>query len=71
MGETLVTIALIIAAVYLLAGLIFAIPFLRKGIHSVDDGVKDAPLFMMALICPGVVALWPLLLIKWEKAQNT
>ena len=51
-----------------MVGLFFYIPFIRKGVHTFDDGVASAPLFMKVLIFPGVLALWPLLLSKWRKA---
>ncbi len=67
MIETIVSILLITAGVYLLIGIIFYFPFIRKGVHTFDDGVKAAPLFMKILIFPGTVALWPILLKKWRK----
>jgi hypothetical protein len=67
MIETIVSILLIIAGLYLLTGIIFYFPFIRKGVHTFDDGVKSAPLMMKILIFPGTVALWPVLLKKWRK----
>ena len=71
MTETLVSILLMAAGVYLLIGLIFYIPFIRKGVHTFDDGVASAPFMMKVLIFPGTVALWPLLLRKWRKAVKS
>ena len=67
MTETIVSIALLAAGVYVLIGIVFYFPFIRKGVHTFDDGVKSAPLFMKILIFPGTVALWPILLKKWRK----
>lgn len=64
MIETVVTILLLLIAVYILIGIIFYFPFVKKGVHKIDDGVKDAPKFMKVLIFPGTVALWPILLKK-------
>ena len=68
MTETIVSILLMAAGLYLLIGLVFFIPFIRKGVHTFDDGVAAAPFMMKVLIFPGIVALWPLLLSKWRKA---
>lgn len=69
MNESIATILLGLLGVYLLIGMIFYFPFIRKGVHKIDDGVKAAPLFMKILIFPGTVALWPILLRKVRKGE--
>lgn len=71
MTETIVSVVLMAAGLYLLIGLVFYIPFIRKGVHTFDEGVASAPFFMKVLIFPGTVALWPLLLRKWRKAVKS
>jgi hypothetical protein len=71
MTEILAKSGLIIIALYLVSGLLFALPFLIKGIHRLDEGVKKSSVFMMILILPGTVALWPLLLSKWRKTKKS
>lgn len=69
MNESIATILLILLGVYLLIGVIFYFPFIKKGVHKIDDGVKAAPLFMKILIFPGTVALWPILFKKVRKGE--
>ncbi|MFY0593848.1 hypothetical protein [Roseivirga sp.] len=69
MTETLASILLIVLGLYILIGLIFYIPFIKTGVHKIDGGVKDAPVFMKILILPGTVALWPILLNKVKKGE--
>lgn len=69
MIEIIATVFLILLGLYLLIGIVFYLPFIKTGVHKIDDGVKDAPRFMKALIFPGVVALWPLLLMKVKKGE--
>lgn len=69
MNESIATILLTLLGVYLLIGIIFYFPFIKKGVHKIDDGVKAAPLSMKILIFPGTVALWPLLLKKVKKGE--
>jgi len=69
MNESIATILLVALGVYILIGIIFYFPFIRKGVHTIDDGVKAAPLFMKILIFPGTVALWPILLKKIRKGE--
>ena len=71
MAEQIVSIMLMLAGVYLLVGIVFYFPFIRKGVHHFDDGVKSAPLFMKIMIFPGTVALWPILLKKWRKGGES
>lgn len=67
MIETVVSVLLIAIGIYLLIGIVFYFPFISKGVHTFDDGVRSAPVFMKILIFPGTVALWPILLKKWMK----
>ncbi len=69
MLETIATIFLLLLALYVLIGIVFYFPFIKKGVHKIDEGVKDAPKFMKVLIFPGTVALWPILLKKMKKGE--
>ena len=46
---------------YALAGIAFAMLFLRRGVERLDPRVAGAPKTLKLLILPGVAALWPLL----------
>jgi hypothetical protein len=52
-------------AVYAAAGLVFALVFLGLGLTRIDDGAKGAGLAFRLLILPGLIALWPLMLVRW------
>lgn len=69
MLDVIVTILLGALGIYLLIGIVFYFPFIKRGVHKIDGGVKDAPLFMKVLIFPGTVALWPILLKKVRKGE--
>ncbi|MBO3700282.1 hypothetical protein [Roseivirga sp. E12] len=69
MLEIIATILLLLLALYVLIGIVFYFPFIKKGVHKIDEGVKDAPKFMKVLIFPGTVALWPILLKKVKKGE--
>ena len=66
--ETIVTILLWAAAIYLLTGLVFAVLFLMKGISVVDDGAKGSGIGFRLIILPGIALLWPVLFKKWINA---
>ncbi len=66
--ETIVTIGLWAATIYLLSGLVFAVFFIIKGISVVDDGAKGSGIGFRLIILPGVTIWWPLLFKKWMKA---
>ena len=66
----MVEILLIIAAIYLLVGLLFVIPFLMKGLNKIDEGAHGSTIGFKIIIIPGVIVLWPVLLSKWIKENG-
>ncbi|MGQ0737888.1 MAG: hypothetical protein ACT4OJ_02405 [Bacteroidota bacterium] len=68
---SIVSILLLIAAAYLLAGLLFAIPFVLKGVTRIDEAAHDSKWGFRIIIIPGTVVFWPVLLRKWIKAKAT
>ncbi len=52
-------------ALYAAAGLVFALLFLALGLPRIDNGAKGAGIGFRMLILPGLIALWPLMLIRW------
>ena len=53
---------------YLLAGAVFAVIFVARGIGRVDPVAQHAPWGFRLIVMPGVAALWPLLLSRWVRA---
>jgi len=66
----LVEIAQVLAAGYVGLGVLFAVPFLARGATRVDSSVPGSTAGFRAVIVPGVVALWPLLLSRWLRARR-
>jgi hypothetical protein len=66
----LVYIILAIVALYLFAGLVFAIPFVIKGVTKIDEGAHGSTWGFRIIIIPGVIVFWPLLLKKWWKSPT-
>ena len=52
-------------ALYGAAGLVFALLFLALGLTRIDNGAKGAGIGFRLIILPGLIALWPLMLIRW------
>lgn len=50
---------------YLLAGVLFALPFVWRGAGRVDPTAAEGTRGFRLLILPGSVALWPLLALRW------
>jgi hypothetical protein len=65
---SIVTIILIIVAIYLLAGLVFAIPFVLKGVIKIDESAHGTKWGFRLIILPGTIVFWPVLLKKWLRA---
>ncbi|MFT7678014.1 MAG: hypothetical protein ACI8QC_002000 [Planctomycetota bacterium] len=63
--------ALLLAlGVYLALGVFFAVAFLRSGVERIDPVAKGAGWGFRALILPGCVAFWPLLLLRWRRGAG-
>ena len=68
--EAVISFLFLIAGIYLIAGLLFAIVFLLKGLEKVDEGAHGATWGFKLIIIPGIMALWPFLLKKWIKSAK-
>lgn len=62
---------LYIAIVYISSGVLFAIIFLTRLIHRLDEGAEGAPWSFKLIIFPGCVIFWPVLLKKYITAIKT
>jgi len=56
---------LIVAGIYLLCGMVFAIPFVMVGVGKVDPHAAHGSWGFRVLIIPGTMVLWPLLARRW------
>lgn len=55
---------------YLACGVLFAIPFLARGAAAIDPGAREGTRGFRMIVFPGVVALWPLLLLRWRSGRS-
>ena len=65
-----VEILLALLGIYLLVGLIFAIPFVLCGAKVIDPAAVEGSKGFKLLIIPGVALFWPLLLKRWIKKEQ-
>ena len=61
---------LVIAGIYLLCGLVFAIPFVLRGVKQIDPHAGQGRWGFRVLIIPGTMFLWPLLVRRWLKGVH-
>jgi hypothetical protein len=54
---------------YALAGLLFAIAFVVRGVAAIDPIARGAGIGFRLLILPGAAALWPMLLVRWIRGR--
>ncbi len=54
--------------VYAACGLVFGTAFVTWGVARVDAAARGAPTAFRLIILPGVVALWPVLALRWVRA---
>jgi hypothetical protein len=67
----IIEIILFIIVVYLFCGLVFAIPFVLKGVTAIDEGAHGSSIGFRIIIIPGVIIFWPFLLKKWINTKST
>lgn len=65
MPPTLASVLVGIAATWLAVGAVFSVPFLAVGAGRIDPLARTGSLGFKLTILPGVVALWPVLLLRW------
>ena len=68
--ETLAPLLVWTLTAYLAVGLLFAIPFLARGITRIDDAAVGTGWGFRLMILPGVITFWPLLALRWAKAAG-
>ena len=56
--------------IYGAAGVAFAVPFALKGAGTIDPAAKGGTWGFRLLTFPGVVALWPLMFVKWRRVAG-
>jgi hypothetical protein len=57
-------------AAYSVVGLVFGLAFVTLGISRLDPVAQGSGLGFRVIVLPGVVALWPFLLLRWV-TENT
>ncbi len=56
--------------VYMALGILFAIPFLLRGLRRIDPPTEGSTRGFKLIILPGVIALWPLLAWRWQRGAT-
>jgi hypothetical protein len=55
----------VVALIYLVIGIFFAITFFAIGYRKIDLSATGAPWFLRLLWTPAALAIWPILIVKW------
>lgn len=58
-------------AVYLAIGIAIAAVFLTLGLRRLDPIAAAGPVRFKLMIAPGIVALWPLMIMLWANGGGT
>ncbi|HWS97062.1 MAG TPA: hypothetical protein VN620_11400 [Candidatus Methylomirabilis sp.] len=56
---------------YGVIGIVFAIPFVVKGVQRIDEEAIGSGWGFRLLILPGCMAFWPFLLRRWVSGRRT
>ncbi len=57
-----------LAGLYLLLGALFALPFALRWVNRLDEVAAHGTRGFRALLLPGAILLWPLLLVRLRRA---
>jgi len=69
MAEQIASWWVLLLELYLAVGLLFAVPFVTRGVGRIDPTARSATWGFRLIIIPGAVALWPLLLTRWVSGR--
>jgi len=70
MAETVGSLVVWVLYAYALAGALFALFFVTRGVQAVDSQARGASIGFRLLIFSGAAAFWPLLLKRWMRATG-
>lgn len=70
MSEQMASWVVAALALYTAAGVVFAIPFVVRGVNRLDPVARESSWGFRVAIFPGAVAFWPLLLKRWLAGQT-
>jgi len=63
-------IFLTVVGIYLLCGVVFAVPFALVGVGKIDPHAAHGTWGFRLLIIPGTILLWPLLARRWSQGVH-
>lgn len=67
---SVVEITLLVVAGYLALGALVGLAFVTVGVGRVDEAGRGSSIAFRALILPGCIALWPIVLAKWARRRS-
>lgn len=70
MFERIAILLVFAAKTYVYAGVLFALAFVIFGVTRLDHEARGSGSIFRAIIFPGTVALWPVLLVRWVRGQH-
>ncbi len=70
MSEQMASWVVAALAIYFAAGVVFAIPFVVRGVNKLDPVARESTWGFRVTIFPGAVAFWPLLLKRWLSGRT-
>ena len=70
MLESVLSWSVLLLGAYAGAGLLFAMPFVLRGVDRIDPAAREGTWGFRLLLIPGVVALWPLLARRWWSGRG-
>ncbi len=68
--EQAIGILFVVVGVYLLIGLVFAVPFVTRGVGRIDPVAREGTWGFRLLIIPGILVFWPLLARRWQSGST-
>lgn len=70
MFETVLNTTFILLAIHFAVGLLLLIPIHARILPKIDPACESVGFFFRMLVSPGLVSLWPIVLIAWRRQQR-
>ena len=66
----MIDLLLLLLAGYTVIGLFVGFFLAALGIGRIDAVAADSPWYFRVVVLPGLVGLWPVMLVKWVRANK-
>ncbi|XAL99555.1 hypothetical protein OT109_18495 [Phycisphaeraceae bacterium D3-23] len=66
----MINLLILLVTVYSVVGAVVSVLLAFVGLGRIDPVAAHAPWFFRLMVLPGLAGLWPVMLVKWARAEK-